>query len=59
MEYRGFEYEVLQTITNTWRWSVKHGNGHRVGIASDRSEATRRAEQFIDGLVKDRSKPKE
>jgi hypothetical protein len=57
MEYRGFEYEVLQTVTNAWRWSVKHQHGYRVGIAEDRADALRRAEQFIDGLVKDQSKP--
>jgi hypothetical protein len=56
MEYRGIEYEVVQTITNTWRWSVKRENGYKVGIALDRKSAELRAERFIDGLVK-RSHP--
>ena len=25
MEYRGFKYEVVETITSSWRWSVKVG----------------------------------
>ena len=57
MEYRGVEYEVVQTITNTWRWSVKRENGYKVGIALDRKSAELRAERFIDGLVKKRSHP--
>ena len=57
MEYRGFEYEVVQTITNAWRWSVKHEIGYKVGIAVDRKSAELRAERFIDGLVKKRSNP--
>jgi hypothetical protein len=57
MGYRGVEYEVVQTITNTWRWSVKHENAYKVGIALDRKSAELCAERFIDGLVKKRSNP--
>lgn len=59
MEYRGIKYEVVQTITNTWRWSVKREQGYRVGIALDRKSAMQRAERFIDQQIKQRSKPTE
>ena len=59
MEYRGVEYEVVQTISNTWRWSVRRERGYKVGITLDRPTARRRAERFIDELVKARSKPEE
>jgi hypothetical protein len=59
VEYRGVEYEVVQTITNTWRWSVKREQGYRVGIALDRKSATIRAERFIDEQTKHRSMPEE
>ena len=59
MEYRGVEYEVVQTITNTWRWSVKRENDYKIGIVLDRATAMLRAERFIDELVKARSKPKQ
>jgi hypothetical protein len=58
MEYRGVQYEVVQTINKTWRWSVKHENGYKVGIALDSKEAVRRAEQFIDDLIRLEGKPK-
>ena len=35
-----------------------HKHGYKVGIAPNRDEAMRRAERFIDELVKARSKPK-
>ena len=56
MEYRGVEYEVVQTITNTWRWSVRRERTNKVGITADRATAVRRAQRFIDELVKVRSK---
>jgi len=43
MQYRGVEYEVVQTITNTWRWSVKREDGSKMGIVLDRDTATQRA----------------
>jgi hypothetical protein len=58
MEYRGVEYEVVQTITKTWRWSVKRENDYKTGIVLDRNAALLRAERFIDELIKARSKPK-
>jgi hypothetical protein len=58
MEYRGVEYEVVQTIKNTWRWSVKREDGSKVGIVLDRDTAMQRAERFIDELIKASSKPK-
>jgi hypothetical protein len=58
MQYRGVEYEVVQTITNTWRWSVKREDGSKMGIVLDRDTATQRAERFIDELIKASSKPK-
>jgi hypothetical protein len=59
MEYRDVEYEIVQTITNTWRWSVKREDSAKVGIALDRNAAIRSAERFIDELIKSRSKRKE
>ena len=59
MEYRGVEYDVVQTITNTWRWSVKRENDYKIGIVLDRATAMLRAERFIDELIKARSKPKQ
>jgi hypothetical protein len=58
MEYRGVEYEVVQTITNTWRWSVKRDVVDKTGIVLDRNDAITRAERFIDELIKASSKPK-
>lgn len=52
MEYRGVEYEVVQTITNTWRWSVKRDGSEKVGISLDRANAIIRAKRFVDELVK-------
>jgi hypothetical protein len=57
MEYRGLEYSVVQTMTNAWRWSVKRENDNKTGIVPDRATAVLRAEQFIDELIKARSKP--
>jgi hypothetical protein len=59
MEYRGIEYEVVQTITNAWRWSVGREDGSKMGIVLDRDTATQRAERFIDELIKASSKRKE
>jgi len=58
MEYRGVEYEVVQTITNTWRWSVKRDDSSKMGIVLDRDTALQRAQRFIDELIKADSKPK-
>jgi hypothetical protein len=51
MEYRGFEYQVVQTIPRGWRWSVKREPADRTGIADDRLEAVTRAQRFIDGII--------
>ena len=58
MEYRGVEYEIVQTITNAWRWSVKREDGSKMGIVLDRDTAMQRAERLIDELIKASSKPK-
>ena len=58
MEYRGVEYMVVQTITNTWRWSVKRDGIDKTGIVLDRDTAMQRAERLIDELIKASSKPK-
>jgi hypothetical protein len=58
MEYRGIEYQVVQTITNAWRWSVKREDGSKMGIVLDRDTAIQRAERFIDELIKASSKAK-
>jgi hypothetical protein len=56
MEYRGVEYEVVQTITNTWRWSVKRDDLDKTGTATNRNIAIIRAQRFIDELIKVRAK---
>ncbi|MBR0698234.1 hypothetical protein [Bradyrhizobium lablabi] len=58
MEYRGIEYTVVQKISpNGWRWTVKRDHNDKVGTAFDREDAIRRAEKFIDELIKARLKP--
>ena len=53
MEYRGFEYTVVRTLSPPgWRWSVQRGRTEKVGISPDRKNAILRAEDFIDHLVK-------
>ena len=56
MEYRGVEYEVVQTITNGWRWSVKRDHNDKVGASPDRAQAIRLAQRFIDELIKSRER---
>jgi hypothetical protein len=58
MQYRGVAYEVIETITNSWRWSLKTVDGaYRVGIERTRKEAVLCAERAIDALLKRRDKP--
>jgi hypothetical protein len=59
MEYRGVEYAVVRTIPNGWRWSVKRDHNEKVGTSSDRTNAVRLAQKFIDELVKTRARLQE
>jgi hypothetical protein len=54
MEYRGVEYQVVQTIPKGWRWSVRRDRTEKVGSASDRMEAVGKAHRFIDEMIKSR-----
>jgi hypothetical protein len=59
MEYRGFEYHVVQTASpNGWKSTVDlpTSKKSRTGDASNKQEAVRRAESVIDKLVKAKSK---
>jgi len=58
MEYRGFHYQVVRTISpNGWRWSVQLDNGERSGTDLDRAVAIRRAQTFIEKQIKKRERP--
>jgi hypothetical protein len=58
MEYRGVEYQVVRSITSSWRWSVKREPNDKVGTADNRMGAVERAQKFIDGLIKRREQTK-
>jgi hypothetical protein len=58
MEYRGVEYQVVQTIKKGWRWSVKRKPNDKVGITDNRMGAVARAQRFIDELIKSREQTK-
>jgi hypothetical protein len=58
MEYRGMEYQVVRTITKSWRWSVKHEPNEKVGTTDDRVGAVARAQKFIDEVIKRRERTK-
>ena len=52
MEYRGFEYSVVRTIPNGWRWFVSGGTRDKAGVTSDRDSAVMCAQRYIDRLVR-------
>jgi hypothetical protein len=59
MEYRGVEYQVVQTISNGWRWSVRREpKDDKVGTTDNRMGAVERARKFIDELIKSRERTK-
>jgi hypothetical protein len=52
LEYRGFEFVVVQTIPKGWRWSVKRDHSDKGGTSYDREDAIKRAKQFIDNFLR-------
>ena len=61
MEYRGFEYAVVRTMSpNGWRWSVKRDQHRdRVGNAGTLDDAVTCAKKFIDRVIKARARLQE
>jgi hypothetical protein len=55
MQHRGVEFRVRRTLTpEGWKWSVSFGGREKSGWFPERDGAVRLAQQFIDGLIKDR-----
>jgi hypothetical protein len=53
MEYRGFEYTVVQGIERcVWKWSVSVKGAVVMGQRPTRSEAVSAAETAIDRVIK-------
>lgn len=52
MEYRGFEYAIVRTIPNGWRWSVSGSSRDKAGETPDRDSAVMCAQRYIDRLVR-------
>jgi len=48
VRYRGVEYQVVQTIEGSFRWSVKLRGRERVGIYPRRDGAMDLAKKLID-----------
>ena len=55
MNYKGFEYSVVQTANPTgWKWTVfLDATRTRTGIAHSRAHAVLDAERAIDKVMKD------
>ena len=52
MEYRGYEYAVVQSISpNRWRWSVNRTPKEKAGMSDTRDGGIFRAKRFIDELI--------
>jgi hypothetical protein len=55
MEYKGYEYSVLQSISpRGWIWNVTDGLRTRKGFEGDRHAASRKAQKAISDLIKTR-----
>jgi hypothetical protein len=53
MEYRGFEYTIVQSLSpKGWCWSVVRDRDDKIGFAPYREGAIFRAKKFIDQLIK-------
>jgi len=48
MDYRGFEFRVVQGIDRKWKWSVDLASGRRQGESLVRDVAIRAAKAAID-----------
>jgi hypothetical protein len=58
MEYRGFEYVVVQSIfPDRWRWSVTRDHIEKAGTSDTREAAIFRAKRIINKLTEARLKP--
>ena len=52
MQYRGYEYELVQTIAPTgWRWCFSHLEHVFSDAHTTRHEAVRGAQRAIDNLI--------
>jgi len=49
VEYRGVEYQVVQTIGGGFRWSVQFGEQEKSGLLSRRDSAIMHVKSLIDG----------
>jgi hypothetical protein len=60
MEYKGFEYSVVQTATPTeWKWTVRLDETRtKIGSAFSRASAINFAEHTIDKAAKKLRLPK-
>ena len=58
MDHRGVEFMVVQSLSpRGWKWSVNLGHKDVGGVQYDRESATRKAERYIDSLIKKREQP--
>jgi hypothetical protein len=57
VEYRGVEYQVVQTISGGFRWSVQFGEQEKSGVLPRRDTATVHVKNLIDGRAERFSKP--
>jgi hypothetical protein len=58
VEYRGVEYQVVQTICGGFRWSVQFGKQEKSGLLSRRDSAIVHVKNLIDARAECFPKPK-
>jgi hypothetical protein len=49
VKYRGVEYQVVQTISGGFRWSVQFGEQEKSGLMPRRDSAIMHVKCLIDG----------
>jgi hypothetical protein len=49
VNYRGVEYQVVQTINGGFRWSVQFGGQEKSGLLARRDNAIIHVKNLIDG----------
>jgi hypothetical protein len=52
VKYRGVEYQVVQTISGGFRWSVQFGEQEKSGLLPRRDSAIMHVKSLIDGRAK-------
>jgi hypothetical protein len=57
VNYRGVEYQVVQTIGGGFRWSAQFGEQEKSGLLPRRDAATVHVKNLIDGRAERFSKP--